>query len=113
MHGVFDAGRFGYRIPFLQDEIRMTSAEPPCDNPPADLAGFEKDLESLECLVERMEQGELPLETALQEFERGIALTRRCQQALQQAEQKVRQLTGEDAETDFDTPAPPGPDGED
>lgn len=91
----------------------MTPDKTPCDTPPADLAGFENDLEALEQLVERMEQGDLSLETALQEFERGIALTRRCQQVLQQAEQKVRQLTGEDAETDFDTPTQTGPDGED
>ncbi len=39
-----------------------------------------------------LEQGELSLEQSLAQFERGIALTRRCQQALQAAEQKVEQL---------------------
>ncbi|MEX2516990.1 MAG: exodeoxyribonuclease VII small subunit [Gammaproteobacteria bacterium] len=53
---------------------------------------FEKSLDELEQLVEKMETGELSLEDSLKHFERGIALTRACQQALQQAEQKVQVL---------------------
>ncbi|MBK1674688.1 exodeoxyribonuclease VII small subunit [Ectothiorhodospira shaposhnikovii] len=74
--------------------------------PPAEPATFEQDLEALEALVARMEQGELSLEASLKEFEHGIALTRRCQQALSQAEQKVRLLTESGADIDFDTPGP-------
>ncbi len=66
--------------------------------PPVD---FEKALQELEALVERMEKGELSLEESLMEFERGVTLTRACQQALKEAEQKVRILTGEDKEQDF------------
>lgn len=62
---------------------------------------FEKALEELEQLVERLEAGELPLEASLAEFERGITLTRQCQQALRDAEQKVRLLTAEDEEVPF------------
>ncbi|AHK78346.1 exodeoxyribonuclease VII small subunit [Ectothiorhodospira haloalkaliphila] len=86
----------------------MTTSDTP-DNP----AEFEKDLESLEALVGRMEQGELSLEASLKEFERGIALTRRCQKALTEAEQKVRRLTEDGTEIDLDMPEPAGPDGED
>ena len=43
----------------------------------------------LETLVERLEQGDLPLEESLKAFERGVALTRSCQTALKDAEQKV------------------------
>ena len=50
---------------------------------------FESALLELETLVERMEQGETKLEDALQDFERGIALTRVCRQSLSDAEQKV------------------------
>lgn len=57
---------------------------------------FEQALQELEVLVERMEQGDLSLEESLESFERGIALTRRCQTALQEAEQKVEILTGKD-----------------
>jgi exodeoxyribonuclease VII small subunit len=53
---------------------------------------FEKALSELEALVEEMEQGNLSLEEALQRFEKGIALSGECQQALQSAELKITQL---------------------
>ena len=53
---------------------------------------FEKSLDELEQLVDHMEQGELSLEQSLKEFERGVELTRHCQTALQEAEQKVEIL---------------------
>lgn len=53
---------------------------------------FEQALKELEELVGRMEQGDLSLEESLKAFERGIELTRNCQQALQEAEQKVEIL---------------------
>lgn len=54
---------------------------------------FEASLAALETLVEELEGGELPLEKALAAFEQGIKLTRECQQALTEAEQKVTLLT--------------------
>jgi exodeoxyribonuclease VII small subunit len=57
-----------------------------------DLSGLEKSLEELEALVVRLESGDLPLEQALKEFERGVKLTRQCQAALTEAEQKVEIL---------------------
>ena len=54
---------------------------------------FEKALAELEQLVETMEKGELTLEESLKHFERGVTLTRACQRALADAEQKVRILT--------------------
>ena len=57
---------------------------------------FEKDLQELEDLVEKMEEGELSLEESLVHFERGIALTRSCQKALTEAEQKIQILLAED-----------------
>lgn len=53
---------------------------------------FEKSMEELEQLVTNMEQGDLTLEQSLKEFERGVELTRHCQKALQEAEQKVEIL---------------------
>jgi len=53
---------------------------------------FEQALGELESVVERLEHGELPLEEALRQFERGIELTRACQASLKQAEQKVEIL---------------------
>ena len=64
---------------------------------------FEKALNELEALVERMEKGESSLEDSLKDFERGIELTRHCQKALTEAEQKVQILLKKDGEpTDFD-----------
>jgi exodeoxyribonuclease VII small subunit len=53
---------------------------------------FEAALAELEALVAQMEEGDLPLEDALRQFERGVTLTQQCQQALKQAEQKVEIL---------------------
>lgn len=53
---------------------------------------FEDSLAELEQLVERMEQGDITLEESLKSFERGVTLTRTCQKALQEAEQKVQLL---------------------
>ena len=53
---------------------------------------FEQALAELESLVERLESGDLPLDEALQTFERGVALTRHCQGALKAAQQKVEIL---------------------
>ena len=59
-------------------------------------SNFENDLQELEELVEKMEEGELSLEESLVHFERGIALTRSCQKALSEAEQKIQILLAED-----------------
>jgi exodeoxyribonuclease VII small subunit len=53
---------------------------------------FEQSLGELEALVAKLEQGDVPLEEALQTFERGVALTRQCQTALRTAQQKVELL---------------------
>jgi exodeoxyribonuclease VII small subunit len=68
----------------------QTPASATPDTPAFD---FEASMAELEGVVGRLEQGELPLEEALAAFERGIALTRACQQALREAEQKVEVLT--------------------
>jgi exodeoxyribonuclease VII small subunit len=66
------------------------------DNTPT--PGFDDSLSQLEKLVSTMEDGKLSLEEALSTFEAGIRLTRECQQALDQAELKVRILTTPDGE---------------
>ncbi len=66
----------------------MSDSEPTPD--------FEAALKTLEELVERMEAGELTLEQSLQCFEQGVRLTRECQKALTEAEQRVEILAGRD-----------------
>ena len=57
---------------------------------------FEKAMQDLEALVEKMESGNLSLEDSLKHFEQGVKLTRLCQQSLKQAEQKVSILLKKD-----------------
>ncbi|MGI9331974.1 MAG: exodeoxyribonuclease VII small subunit [Gammaproteobacteria bacterium] len=77
---------------------------------------FERALNELETLVESMEDGELSLEEALRGYERGVALSRTCQQALDAAEQRISILS-QDADGEatlapmqVDDPAPTQPD---
>lgn len=66
---------------------------------------FESAIGELEKLVEKMEQGELSLEESLVDFERGVVLTRQCQESLKSAEQKVQMLLEQNDQqvlTDFD-----------
>lgn len=65
------------------DDFRMTAKK---------TINLEKALADLEKLVEELESGDLPLEKAMQKFEEGIKLTRNCQAALKEAEQKVEIL---------------------
>ena len=67
----------------------------PADTAPA--ADFEHSLDELEQLVAKMEGGELSLDDSLASFERGIGLYRHCQQALEQAELRVRLLLDPEA----------------
>ena len=60
--------------------------------PPTKKFNLEKSLADLEALVEELESGDLPLEKAMKKFEDGIKLTRGCQSALKDAEQKVEIL---------------------
>lgn len=72
------------------------------------VADFERALGELEGLVARMEEGELSLDDSLSAFERGIALYRQCQQALDRADLRVRQLldpTDPDSATPFEPDA--------
>ena len=56
---------------------------------------FEQSLAELETLVRKMESGEMSLEASLAAFEQGIRLTRDCQKALTEAEQKVQKLVAQ------------------
>ncbi len=62
------------------------------------LPDFEQSLSVLESLVQKLEQGDVPLEDALKTFERGVALARQCQTALRGAQQKVEMLLARNGE---------------
>ena len=57
---------------------------------------FEDALAELETIVQTLEKGEQSLEQSLEQFERGVSLSRFCQQSLDTAEQKVKILLADD-----------------
>jgi exodeoxyribonuclease VII small subunit len=62
---------------------------------------FEDALSELEALVDILEKGDLSLEDSLKSYERGVTLTRACQETLKQAEQRVRMLSRPDDDADL------------
>ena len=71
------------------------------------VADFERSLDELEQLVQKLERGDLSLDESLQAYERGIALYRSCQGALEQAELRVRLLSDQldpDSAQPFESP---------
>jgi exodeoxyribonuclease VII small subunit len=77
---------------------KKTSRSGPAAAPTPD---FEAAMKELEGLVERMEKGELSLEESLKMFERGVELTRTCQKALKDAEQKVQKLISQEGKPEL------------
>ncbi|RLA17520.1 MAG: exodeoxyribonuclease VII small subunit [Gammaproteobacteria bacterium] len=63
---------------------------------------FEKSLNELEKIVAELEEGDISLEESLQSFEKGIELTRACQKALSEAEQKIQILIENGGEAKFE-----------
>ena len=59
---------------------------------PASSQDFDTTLEQLENIVTHLENGDLPLEEALKEFEQGVQLAKLGQERLQQAEQRIQIL---------------------
>ena len=55
-------------------------------------SSFEKNMQSLTELVQKMETGELPLEAALKAYEQGVALVQQCEKTLKSTEQKIKIL---------------------
>ena len=64
---------------------------------------LEKSLADLGKIVAQLEDGDISLEQALKQFEKGVKLSRDCQTALQAAEQKVQILMDGDLK-EFSSP---------
>lgn len=62
---------------------------------------FESTLKELEGIVERLEQGDLPLEEALSEFETAVKLVQQGQEKLQKAEQRIQILLQKDEHSEL------------
>jgi exodeoxyribonuclease VII small subunit len=63
---------------------------------------FESSMSELEQIVSRLEKGELSLDDAMQAFEKGVKLTRQCQQILDDAELKIQQLNSKNEEENLE-----------
>ena len=61
--------------------------------PAGDQQSFETMMERLQALVDRLEEGNLTLEDSIRSFEEGMDLVRRCTEVLNQAEQRITELT--------------------
>jgi exodeoxyribonuclease VII small subunit len=62
-------------------------------NPSTDQLSFEQAIDQLEGLIEKIESGEVGLEEALQHYEQGTALIKRCRSILDAAEKRIAELT--------------------
>ncbi len=66
-------------------------------------ATFEESLQELEQIVTRLEKGDVPLEEALEAFQKGMALSKQCQETLTNAEETLtKMMQDNDQEADFE-----------
>jgi exodeoxyribonuclease VII small subunit len=59
----------------------------------SNLSTFEKDLKSMQLILEEIESKDLNLEEIIQKYKLGVELSKKCQKALEEAEQKIKQVT--------------------
>jgi exodeoxyribonuclease VII small subunit len=55
--------------------------------------GFEESIKELTSIVGKIEQGQIPLQDSLQQYERGMALIKHCRAILQKAEKRIEKIT--------------------
>ncbi len=67
---------------------KNAASEPPA----AETLNYEQAVAELELIIDQMESGHTPLEQALADYERGVALLKRCRSIISQAEQKIEHL---------------------
>ena len=56
---------------------------------------FEAAIKELGSIVGKIEQGEIPLQDSLSQYERGMALIKHCQAILQKAEKRIEKIAEE------------------
>ncbi len=62
--------------------------------------GFEDAIKELTNIVGKIEQGQIPLQDSLQQYERGMALIKQCRTILQKAEKRIEKITKEETSED-------------
>ena len=58
---------------------------------------FEEAIKELGGIVQEIEQGEIPLQDSLAQYEKGMALIKHCKGILQKAEKSIEKITKEEA----------------
>ncbi len=66
---------------------------------------FEESIESLTEIVGKIEQGEIPLQESLEQYERGMSLIKHCRGILQKAEKRIEKISAERDEKEYDDDA--------
>jgi exodeoxyribonuclease VII small subunit len=56
---------------------------------------FEQAIGQLKGIVDRIEQGEIPLQDSLEQYEKGMALIKHCRDILQKAEKRIEKISKE------------------
>ncbi len=61
---------------------------------------FEQAINELTAIVEKIEQGKIPLQDSLQQYEKGMALIKHCRTILRKAEQRIEKISAEEKSED-------------
>ncbi len=61
---------------------------------------FEEAIKELTNIVGKIEQGQIPLQNSLQQYEKGMALIKHCRTILQKAEKRIEKITKEETSED-------------
>jgi exodeoxyribonuclease VII small subunit len=59
---------------------------------------FEQSIKELTSIVEKIEQGQIPLQDSLKQYEKGIALIKHCRGILQKAEERIEKISKQEKE---------------
>ena len=65
-----------------------------------DKLSFEEAIKELTGIVGKIEQGEIPLQDSLEQYEKGMALIKHCRGILQQAEKRIEKISKEEKTED-------------
>lgn len=63
-----------------------------------DKMSFEEAIKELTNIVGKIEQGQIPLQDSLEQYEKGMALIKQCRTILQKAEERIEKITKEEEE---------------
>jgi len=62
--------------------------------PKTNLSTFERDLKAMQDLLDDIESKDLSLDEVIEKYKQGIQLSKKCQKALEEAEQKIKEVSG-------------------